>query len=240
MLDATAKKHTFSLIIPVLHEAAIINTLLEHPYSLQSEEPFEIIVVDGSPEQDTIHAICHKDIVCLSADTGRAAQMNAGAAISRGEILIFLHADTRLPSNAFNLIKKVLSCGVYVGGAFNLGVRSDRFTFKLIAATASLRSRITRVPYGDQAFFFKRDYFMQIGGFSNIPLMEDLDLMRRIKKRRDKICILSDCVWASPRRWEKEGVVFGTLRNWLLVALYYLGVAPQKLARFYNSFDRKS
>jgi GT2 family glycosyltransferase len=97
----------------------------------------------------------------------------------------------------------------------------------------SWRSRLTRIPYGDQAIFIRRDYFRSMGGFQDIPIMEDADLRRRIKKKGGKIHILRDRVKISARRWEKEGILYGTLRNWLLVSLFYAGVKPERLARFY-------
>jgi rSAM/selenodomain-associated transferase 2 len=161
--------------------------------------------------------------------------MNAGAAAANGEILIFLHADTRLPEEGFEKVAQVLRGGKYVAGAFDLGIDSDRLVLRYIAASARLRSRLNRIPYGDQAIFMSKTYFDAIGRFREIPIMEDVDLMRRIKKRGDKIFILPDRVRTSPRRWETEGAIYTTLRNQLLVALYYLGVSPEKLAKFYKT-----
>jgi len=104
----------------------------------------------------------------------------------------------------------------------------------VIEKIASIRSRLTRIPYGDQAIFIRRNYFQALGGFKDIPIMEDVELMRRIKRRRGKIMILKDKVKTSPRRWEAEGVVFCTLRNWFLITLYLLGFKPETLARFYR------
>jgi hypothetical protein len=99
---------------------------------------------------------------------------------------------------------------------------------------ASLRSRITRIPFGDQAIFIRKAYFQKLGGFKDIPLMEDLEIMQRIKKKGDKICIIRCKVLTSPRRWEKEGILRCTLRNWLLQVLYFFGVPPYKLAKWYK------
>ena len=226
----------FSIIIPVLHEAETINPLLEHLRTQQDRHRIEIIVVDGAPEQDTLRAITCRDVVSLAADTGRAVQMNAGAACARGDILIFLHADTCLPQHACRLIQEALARERCSAGAFNLGIRSDRIALKLIAAAASWRSRLTRIPYGDQAIFMKRDFFVKLGGYCALPLLEDIELMRRIKKRGDRICILSEKATTSPRRWLHEGIVYCTLRNGLLAFLYYAGCSPHMLARFYKNF----
>ena len=165
--------------------------------------------------------------------------MNTGVSIARGEILIFLHADTELPFHALEKIHSLLERKEYVGGAFDLGIKSNKFIFRVIEKLSSLRSRLNRIPFGDQAIFMRREYFDRIGGYKEIPLMEDVELMRRIKKSGNKIWIFDDRVMTSPRRWEKEGVIYCTLRNWTLRTLYLLGISPDKLATFYNSSYRK-
>lgn len=160
--------------------------------------------------------------------------MNEGAKNARGDILIFLHADTALPPDALRLIDKVMQNRRVVGGAFDLGFQSVRFAFKMIASVASLRSRFTRVPFGDQAPFFRREYFERIGGYKEIPIMEDVELMERIRRRGDLIAFIDKRVLTSPRRWEEEGLLRCTLRNWLLQWLYLLGVPPERLARYYR------
>jgi rSAM/selenodomain-associated transferase 2 len=202
---------------------------------MQSSENFyEIIVVDGDPQGTTVKVIDDSKVISITADQGRARQMNAGAKIAKGQVLIFLHADTLLPPEALNKISRMLENKKYVGGAFNLGIDSGRLLLKYIAARASMRSRINRIPYGDQAIFILKSYFDNIGKFKDIPLMEDVDLMRRIKKRGDKIYIFSDQVKTSPRRWEKEGVIYTTVKNQILMGLYYLGVGPEKLVKYYR------
>jgi len=228
----------FSVIIPVLHEASRINSLIDHLYKQKSEEPYEIIVVEGDPRRETLRAIKSNHVTAIMGEQGRARQMNAGAAVAHGEILIFLHADTQLPPGALGQVRAAMEGKRYVGGAFDLGIKSDRPIFRLISDLASWRSRFTRIPYGDQAIFIRKDYFRNIGGYREIPLMEDVELMRRIKKRGDPICILSHRVSTSPRRWEKEGIVCCTLRNWILSSLYFWGVPPDKLALFYHHGHR--
>jgi rSAM/selenodomain-associated transferase 2 len=226
----------FSLIIPAFHEGKRINRLIEYLNGLDSDKTVEIIVVDGAPEKDTLKAIHSNNVIKISSDKGRAKQMNAGASMARGEILIFLHADTELPTQALKKISSLIERREYVGGAFDLGIKSDKFILKVIGNLSSLRSRLNSIPFGDQAIFIRREYFKQIGGYKEIPLMEDVELMRRIKKSGNKIWIFYDRVMTSPRRWEKEGVIYCTLRNWTLRTLYLLGVAPHKLASFYD-FD---
>lgn len=228
-------KTRFSIIIPVLHESDRINSLIDHIHYLVRDNGHEIIVVDGSPGKDTVGAIRRKGVIKLGTGKGRARQMNAGASRAKGEILIFLHADTELPARAFARIHSIMKGNRYVAGAFSLGIRSNKNILRSLARLASLRCRITRIPYGDQAIFIRRDYFRKIGSYRELPLMEDVELMRRIKHRGDKICILSDHVMTSARRWEEEGSLFGPVRNTILFTLFILRVSPEKLARFYKS-----
>lgn len=228
------KRTKFSIVIPVLHESDRINSLIENIEGLTGDGGHEVIVVDGSPTKDTIRAIDNENIIKLISLKGRARQMNAGASIAKGEILIFLHADTELPCNALKTINSAMAQGRYVGGAFELGIDSHKVEFKILARWASLRCRLTGIPYGDQAIFIKRDYFHSLGGYRDIPLMEDVELMRRIKRRGDKICIVPEQVKTSPRRWEEEGFAYVNVRNAFLFLSYIFGVSPEKLASFYK------
>jgi len=223
-----------SIIVPVLNEPSQINAVVEHIRAQSFDGAYEIIVVDGDPHGGTIQAVRDEGITCIAGSKGRGRQMNAGARASRGDVLLFLHADTRLPPDALKNIRRVLENRKYVGGAFDLSIDSKRWTLKYIAARANMRSRSNRIPYGDQAIFIRKEYFEKIGGFKDIPLMEDVDLMRRIKKDGRQIRILRDKVTTSARRWEQEGAVYTTLKNQVIVMLYYLGVSPDRLARFYK------
>lgn len=223
-----------SIIIPAYNESAGINLTIENILSIPYTGIKEIIVVDGNPEGNTANAVKAKNIKTLLSEKGRAKQMNKGAFNSTGNILLFLHADTKLPNDALEKISDVMNKKDIVAGAFDLGILSEKIIYRLIEKAASLRSRITRIPYGDQAIFVRREYFQKTGGFKEIPLMEDVELMRRIKRDRGKIFIIPDKVMTSPRRWEKEGVLYCTLRNWLLITLYYLGVNPERLVKFYK------
>src|SRR5271157_1207165 len=197
-------KNRISIIIPVVNEASIINMTVDSIFSLPYDGEFEVIVVDGSPSRETIGAIRKVEVKKIFSEKGRARQMNRGALNACGEILLFLHADTELPKSALNTISSVMGKGDFVGGAFDLGIKSRRPAFRLIEMGASLRSRFTRIPYGDQAIFVRKEYFHSAGGFKEIPLMEDVDLMSRIKNAGDKIYIISEKVRTSSRRWEKE------------------------------------
>ncbi len=223
-----------SIIIPVFGEGAIINSAVDAVSNFEHSGDLEIIVVDGHPDESTIKEIKNTGIIKINCRKGRGNQLNCGAAKAVGEVLLFLHADTRLPLSALQQISAALEDNGCIGGAFDLGIAADSRAFRIIEKIASWRSRFTRIPYGDQAIFIRADYFRQLGGFRNIPIMEDVDLMQRIRKRKGKIKIIGDPVATSPRRWETEGIIFCTLRNWFLISLFYLGVKPETLARFYK------
>jgi len=232
-----------SIVIPVLNEAERINLLIEHLYGQDFHEDYEIIVVDGAPNGTTIDAIKYEEVKTMLSAKGRAVQMNAGAAVAGGDILLFLHADTFLPDNALQKISSAMENERYVAGAFDLGMDSSSFAIKIIAYIASHRSRLSRIPYGDQAIFIRRDYFNEIGCYKNMPLMEDAELMRRIRQRGDRIYIIPDRVSTSARRWEEEGVAHFSLKNIIIAILYYVGVSPEKLVWYYRrrgNADRNS
>jgi rSAM/selenodomain-associated transferase 2 len=224
------------VIIPVFHEEAIVNDAIDRLAAQAAQRTegtvVDIIVVDGSAGGETVGAIRGGAHGIVSA-RGRAAQMNAGAAAAHGDVLLFLHVDTVLPAGGLEKVASVMADGRFAGGAFDLGISDGRCAFRIIEQIASMRSRLTRVPYGDQAIFIARDYFTDIGGYSDLPIMEDVDLMRRVKKRGGKICIIDEKVQTSARRWQKEGIPGCTLRNWTIMALYLAGVHPEKLAKWY-------
>ena len=225
--------YSFSVIIPVLNESPIINHTIEHVYQRGSGFDPEVIVVDGDSRGDTLAAIKNKDVIKIISPKGRGKQMNRGASVAQGDILLFLHTDTELPKDAFEAISSAMNKLQLVGGAFDLGIKSDRSVFRLVEELVYMRTRLTKVPYGDQAIFMKKEIFDKVSGFKEIPVMEDVEFMRRVKRSGYKICIIPQMVKTSPRRWEKEGVLYCTVRNWALITLYSLGVNPEKLVRFY-------
>ncbi len=224
----------FSIIIPVLHEAQTINTLLKHIHQTQTNETYEIIVVDGSTKKDTIQTIEDPTVIALATSKGRAKQMNAGADRAKGDVLVFLHADTFLPENALIKIRETLKQKKYVGGAFTLDVDSNKPLLKVIATLSTVRSQLTRIPYGDQVIFLRKTYFEKLGGYPDLPLMEDLELMLRIKKSKGKIRILPNRVVTSARRWEHNGAFSTTLVNIFILALYRIGVPADKLTKWHR------
>ncbi len=230
-----SKPAPISIVVPVLHEETSIDESIRRIRELNADgRTPEIVIVDGDPSAGTIKRIRQEGCIAATSEPGRAVQMNRGAALTTGDILLFLHADTFLPADALPLIRACLEDDRFVGGAFDLGIASDRSLFRITEWYVRLRTRVTRVPFGDQVIFLRRAYFERIGGYRNIPIMEDVEIMTRIRKRGDRVCIIPEKVMSSARRWEKDGIIRGTLRNWMLQVLYLLGAAPERLARYYR------
>lgn len=224
----------FSIIIPVLGEPPeVMRSCAERMRSLLAQEDAEVIVVDGDPAGGSLRWLTGDHCLTLTSPPGRGRQMNAGAARARGRVLLFLHADVRLPPDALALARRLLTEGA-AAGAFALAIDSPRPGLALIARVATWRSRLTGVPYGDQAIFLPAALFHALGGYREIPIMEDLDLMRRVRRAGGRTRLLSAAVLASARRWEAEGAWRCTLRNWLLATLFLLGVPPGRLAGWYR------
>lgn len=225
----------FSIIIPVLYEQENINRCVDSVLAQSWIDGSEVIVVDGDPHGETIKAIDSKLVKGITSPAGRGRQMNAGAARASGRVLLFLHADTLLPEGGLSRILEALEDEEIAGGAFSIEYETKRLGVKFVAWTTWLRSRVMRIPYGDQAIFIRKDYFEAIGGYADIPIMEDTDLMRRVKKEGWKIAILDERVRTSDRRWVEEGVVYSVVRNAVLLGLFCMGVRAEKLAKFYKS-----
>ncbi len=224
---------TISVIIPVFREDALINGTITRLKAMDSDCAIEIVVVDGSPEAETLNAVQNTEVKRIHSGKGRGRQMNAGARAARGEVLLFLHVDTELPKEAFIDISRLMQTGRFSGGAFDLGIADHAPVFRMIERISSLRSRLTRIPYGDQAIFMERAYFHALGGYKYVPIMEDVDLMRRVKRSGGRLCFIDRKVRTSSRRWRNEGIIRCTLRNWTIMLLYLLGVPPERLAKWY-------
>jgi len=222
-----------SVIIPVLHETDRIDRVIAHTRSLPGASECEVIVVDGDPAGGTLAAISEPGVTGMCAPTGRSRQMNAGAAVARGDVLVFLHADTFLPPTAFADIDACLADRACVGGAFRHRFDSTRPVFRFMSAMVTLRSRWRGRPFGDQAIFLRRDYFVSIGGFAPIPVMEDVELVRRVRRSGGRLRIARSAALTSPRRLEREGIARRVALNWLMLVLFDMGVPAARLARFY-------
>lgn len=187
----------------------------------------------GKPQ--TANAVLTSSVrsIVISAPKGRARQMNAGAAAAKGAYLLFLHADTRLPQQAFTFMAEALER--VKAGAFGLSIEDDGLYFRFVERIADVRNRLTRTPYGDQAQFFRTDFFHALNGYADIPIMEDVDIMRRIRRGGHAVEILKNRVATSARRWHKEGRLYCSVRNVCLRTLYALGVSPHSLSRWYRA-----
>lgn len=218
-----------SVIIPVLNEEAVIFATLRAVLALK---PHEVIVVDGGSVDRTREIASGFDVRVLAAKRGRAKQMNSGAAQATGDVLVFLHADTRLPSRAFADIAKAFADPACVGGRFDLDLEGNHWMLKIVGAMINRRSRMTKVGTGDQAIFVRREVFREMGGYPDMPLMEDIAFCRALKRAGDVACLRSRVV-TSARRWEKDGVWRTIFRMWTLKLLYLGGVSPDRLKNFY-------
>ncbi|MGD8304678.1 MAG: TIGR04283 family arsenosugar biosynthesis glycosyltransferase [Desulfobacterales bacterium] len=230
------RAQNLSIIIPVLNEAATIEDTLS---ALQGVDHLEVIVVDGGSIDETVEVARLKGAKVLQTSPGKARQMNCGAAAASGEVLIFLHADTRLPADFNRQIPWGLNQSEVVAGAFRLAIDSRAAGIRFIERMTDLRSRYLQLPYGDQALFMKKSVFEAIGGFADLPIMEDFVLMRRLR-RKGKIVILPAAVITSPRRWQHFGILKTWLVNQMIVIAFYLGISPERLARWYRREAGKS
>ncbi|MGQ4646651.1 TIGR04283 family arsenosugar biosynthesis glycosyltransferase [Lyngbya aestuarii] len=219
-----------SIIIPALNEASKISTVLARALEAGN---VEVILVDGGSQDETVAIAQSTGVKVISTAAGRAHQMNAGATVATGEILIFLHGDTHLPTEFDTLVRQALQETRTVAGAFELRVDAQLRGLRLLEKMVNVRSRFFSMPYGDQAIFLRATVFQEIGGFQNLPIMEDFELMRHLKPR-GKIVILSAAVLTSGRRWQKLGVIKTTLINQLVIIAYLLGVSPARIARWYR------
>jgi rSAM/selenodomain-associated transferase 2 len=227
-----------SVVVPVYREEAVA-TLLGDLLSRPDAGALEAIVVDGAPDRDTLARVpmrlaADPRLTLLPSPPGRGVQQNVGAAAAKGDILLFLHADTLLPQGAFTLVRQCMADPALSGGAFSLGYAEASTGLSFIAAAANARSNFTRVPYGDQAIFVRRTVFEGLGGFRPLPLMEDLEFMTRLGSRGYAIRILAIPVRTSGRRQLREGLLRCTLRNLGLRLLYHLGVPSGRLAGLYR------
>ncbi|GAB4389997.1 MAG: TIGR04283 family arsenosugar biosynthesis glycosyltransferase [Thermodesulfovibrionales bacterium] len=220
-----------SVIVPALNEEKALGKTLG---SLELTENEELIVVDGGSSDATVAVASRYAHMVLSAQRGRARQMNAGAARARGDILFFLHADCVPPAGAFGMIRETVARKGVSAGAFDLAIAHPGLCFRLIELGANLRSRLTSIAYGDQGLFMRRSVFEEIGGFADIPLMEDIEISSRLKKAGE-VVFLRPPVSTEPRRWLTEGALYTTLRDWSLALSYSVfGASPERLARHYR------
>jgi rSAM/selenodomain-associated transferase 2 len=221
-----------SIIVPALNEAARIEATLAALAPMRSRG-HEVIVVDGgSADATAALAVPLADRV-LPAPRGRARQMNAGAAKARGDVLVFLHADNRLPDSADRLVTEALAASGRAWGRFDVAIEGTHPMLPVIAWFMNLRSRLTGIATGDQAMFVRRDAFARVGGFPALALMEDVALSATLKALSRPACLRAKTV-TSGRRWETKGVLRTVLLMWRLRLSFFFGASPEHLARIYE------
>ena len=228
---------TLSIIVPALDEAAGIAAALTALAPLRRRD-CEVIVVDGGSRDGTADLARPLADRVITAPRGRAAQMNAGAAIAQADVLLFLHADTRLPADADRRLRDGLARSGRVWGRFDVRIEGRHALLAVIAGAMNLRSRLTGIATGDQAMFMTRAAFAAAGGFPDIALMEDVAFSARLKALGRPLC-LRERVVTSGRRWESRGVIATIALMWRLRLAYYFGAKPAALAKQYGYVPRE-
>jgi len=218
-----------SLVVPTLNEEKNIAATVA---AIRDLQPDELLIVDGGSTDQTPEICRGLGLNVLSSPRSRSTQMNLGAERATGDVLLFLHADTRLPPSALDDIRAAMNDRRCPGGRFDIKLDGDHWMLKIVGAMISFRSRITKVATGDQAIFVRRDVFKAIGGYPDIPLMEDIALSR-VLRRVGRVACLRSRVITSGRRWEIEGIWRTIFKMWTLKSLYLLGVSPVRLKRYY-------
>jgi rSAM/selenodomain-associated transferase 2 len=221
-----------SIIVPVLDEGEGIAAALDALARMRALGT-EVIVVDGGSRDATIQRARLRADRVISAPRGRALQMNAGAAKAAGDVLLFLHADTRLPADADHVVLKGLERSGRAWGRFNVRIDGRSPLLLAVGWLMNVRSQLTGIATGDQAIFVRRDAFREAGGFAEIPLMEDIALCKRLKRVSRPLC-LSDRAVTSGRRWDQHGVLPTILLMWRLRLAYFFGADPKDLAQQYG------
>jgi rSAM/selenodomain-associated transferase 2 len=229
-MSTDRKTSDISIIIPTYNEAERLAVLLPELLLIPGAE---ILVVDGGSNDNTADTARALGAKVLESHPGKANQMNTGAQAARGDILLFLHGDTRLTPGFKEHVRAAISLPGVAAGAFRLVINGRGFSLRMIEWLANIRSRVLQMPYGDQAIFVRADLFSAMGGFPDLPIMEDFELVRRLK-RKGRIVIIPLAATTSARRWKKLGVLRTTAINQAIIAGYLLGVNPRNLAEWYR------
>jgi rSAM/selenodomain-associated transferase 2 len=219
-----------SVVIPALNEAANVAAAVRSAFVGGTTE---VIVVDGGSCDNTVTVAESAGARVIVAEPNRARQMNEGAEVATGDVLLFLHADTVLPDGYGDAVAAALSEDGVAAGAFSLAIDSSGAKYRLVEAVVDIRSRRSQLPYGDQAIFVRADTFADAGGFVVLPIMEDYEFIRRMR-RRGRVVTLPLRVKTSCRRWQRLGVVRTTVLNFVIIVAYHSGISPTRLAAWYN------
>ena len=224
-----------SIIIPTLNEADNLSAILP---GMKGSASMEIIVVDGGSKDGTVRLVEAFGVKLLTEAAGRAGQLNSGVMAATSDVLLFLHADTRLPEDFDQHVLNTLSKPGTIAGAFGLTIDGPQVGLRVIEQLANFRSRYMRMPYGDQAIFLRKDTFHELGGFPEIPVMEDFAFMQRLRKK-GRVEIAPIAAATSARRWQKLGILKTTLINQLMILAYFLRVDPDRLERLYRRLRKE-
>ena len=217
-----------AIVVPTLDEASAVERNL--PLALAAAD--EVVVSDGGSRDATVEIARRLGARVVTGPPGRGGQLNRGARAARADVLLFLHADTTLPDGAAAAVRRAVAGGA-VGGGFQVRFPERRAALRLGERLINLRTRLFEVPLGDQAQFVTRETFEAMGGFADWPILEDLDFIRRLA-RRGRLAIMREPVTTSGRRFLARGPVRTVATNWLIFALYFLGVPPVRLGRLYR------
>ena len=229
----TSRLHTdlrLAIVIPTLDEGASLPATLERALAMADQ----VVVADGGSRDDTREIAARMGARVTISTAGRGIQLNAGARATDADIVLFLHADTRLPDDAHRFVRRAIAEGQVIGGGFRVQFDSRRRWLPLGARIMNLRTRLTGCPLGDQAQFVRRDAFDALGGFPDWPILEDLDFARRLK-RHGRTVLIDAPVTTAARRFLNQGVTRTIATNWLIWSLYFVGVSPHRLARLYRA-----
>jgi rSAM/selenodomain-associated transferase 2 len=219
---------TVAVVVPTLDEEEALGATLAGLAGAAAE----VVVSDGGSRDGTVGVAAALGARTVTGPPGRGGQLNRGAALCRSDVLLFLHADTRLPAGGIEGLREAVAAGA-VGGAFAVRFDAPGRLFRLGSRLVNLRTRLTGCPLGDQAQFVTRELFDRLGGFRDWPIFEDLDFARRLK-RAGPTALLTPPVTTAARRYLSRGIARTVATNWLLWALYFAGVSPHRLARFYR------
>lgn len=226
----TALSPSLSIIIPTLNEAAHLSATLSR---IPKTPTIEVVIADGLSQDNTLETAASSGAVIIKAPRGRSRQMNAGAREAQGKFFLFLHADTLLPDGFADYIPSILSRPGVSAGAFRLKFHPPLPGLKVIETLANWRARTLQLPYGDQGIFLRADRFRALGGFADLSIMEEVDLIGRLR-RQGRIIIAPLPVITSSRRWQQYGVWRTSLKNQLILAGYLAGISVDRLARWYQ------
>ncbi len=229
------KNPVISVIIPTFNEESLIARAIR---SAKKGSDVEIIVVDGGSKDKTIKIAKSCGARVIKSERGRGIQMNMGSTIAKGEILIFLHADTILPEKFDEHVFKIMAKEGVSGGAFRFGLDGRGLKYRIIEFGVGLRTNLFKLPYGDQAIFLSAKLFKEVGRFSDIPLMEDVAIVKKLA-RRGKIFIAPAPAVSSSRRWQTMGALRATIINYVSILAYLIGFSPQTIAIWYQLKNKK-